>query len=223
MALTAFCPAHAATIDLGVVALSTQLNATITDSLQPLVLQQYGYTQLVFQGSNLGMVLDGGMTVAEVLANDLGSMDPGSLSYNFPISGFGASGSYTQTSSGEPPTVLTLVVTSVMGHTNPNNQVGGQISVDLTKSASTYLTILNHAGSASNGVASSNVTVTTLTLGTIGSTTYQGENVGTTWQVNGSSNPAGPSSVPEPGTVWFAAAGCTAVLFLRRRLRGQAF
>ena len=214
-------PAIASVVDLGTVAEGTNVNATIFNSAFPSDTETYTYQQLVFLGSNLDLVLDGGLTVAEVLAADLEPADNGTLTYNFPFT-FGASGSYSQDGlpiiGVSPGTTLDFTATSQSGtvYTSFNN-VGAVIGVDPTNAAGTYSAILGNTGHGLvQGIPTSTTTTVTLTLGIIGDTVYEGEDVTTTWEDSGQVSSAGLTATPEPSTFWFALAGLCAVLVTRR-------
>src|SRR5580658_1186750 len=84
------------TVDLGTVAYTIGISASIMNTDYPLDTETYTYQQLVF-GGPLSMVVDGsGDTLEYVLSQDLGNANNGTLDYNFPFT-FGASGSYVQT------------------------------------------------------------------------------------------------------------------------------
>jgi hypothetical protein len=212
-------PAHAGIVDLGTVAVSTQLNATITDSNAVGSLLTYSYTQLRFVGGSQSLTFDNNQTVSSVLANDLGAVDPGSLSYNFP-SPFGASGTYSQLTPNTSPNIgvlLAFTVTSVSGHVYSGfNSVGAAIMFDPTNAAMTYSTILgNRSGIGSGGAPIPSTTVTTLTLGRIGANTYIGESADTTWQTTNQFTSTSPT--PEPSTLWLGAVALTGLNLWRKR------
>ena len=149
--------------DLGTVAASIQINAQIDTSTG----STYTYNQLLFLGSSLNAVVTDSngnqTTVAEILANDLGPANNGTLSYNFPVPG-GSSGTFVQTSTTPGPSFSsqsdppqTFQATSVSGSTYPSNQIGASDSVNPLNPADTYVTILSlpPADVINNGTVSS--------------------------------------------------------------------
>src|ERR1700722_3771233 len=83
--------ASAGTVDLGTVAVTIGINASILNTDFPIDLETYTYQQLLF-APGLSVVFDGGQGIYQALAGDLGNANPGTLDYNFPFT-FGASGS----------------------------------------------------------------------------------------------------------------------------------
>jgi len=88
------------TVDLGTVAVSIGINGSIMNTDFPTYTETYTYQQLLFKGP-LDMEFDSGQTLGEVLAQDFGNVNNGTLDYNFPFA-FGASGGYTQNAVTEP-------------------------------------------------------------------------------------------------------------------------
>jgi hypothetical protein len=158
------------TVDLGTIGSGTNVNASIVNHDYANQIETYTYQQLLFLGSNLGLVLDSGQTVAEVLAQDLGQANNGTLDYNFPFT-YGASGSYSQNGSTTPngSNNISITATSVSGHVyNGHNNVGATISVNPIDAASTYDNILGGRGTQiNNGFPTSTTTTVTLQLGTV--------------------------------------------------------
>jgi len=231
--ITVFVPpaanATTADVDLGTVAYAINVNASIFNTSISDLPQTYTYNQLVYIGSNLGMVLPSGLTVAQTLAALGYVANPGILYYNFPFS-LGASGSYAI--NGSPPNAfpatVSLTATSVSGNVCSGfNNVGATISVDPTNAASTYETILGCDGltTPNNGFPESTTSTVTANLGTYATdgvttsaeTTYTAEVTTTTWESSGIAN--APASVPEPSTMWLAAAGFAALCATRIRWR----
>ena len=95
-------PMTTVTLDLGTVGYGTNVNALILNTAYMSQLETYTYQQLLFgpNTATLNMLLDSGLTVGQVLAQDLGQPNNGTLDYNFPFP-YGASGTYEQT--GSPP------------------------------------------------------------------------------------------------------------------------
>jgi len=220
------------TLDLGTVGIGVNVNASILNLMQSSQLETYTYQQLLFgpDSSTVGMMLDSGLTVGEVLAQDLGPSNNGTLTYNFPFIS-GASGTYAQ--NGSPPFSSTnigpgilqsLTATSVSGNVCTGfNNVGATISVDPTNPASTFATILGCDGitGLDPGFPTSTTTTVTLTLGSITAnntvTVIEGEDTTTTWQSSG--QVGGVSAVPEPSSFWFdlAAIACVCLVGVRKR------
>ena len=219
------------TVDLGIVAYSIGINASIMNTDYPSDSETYTYQQLIFEGP-LSMVIDGsGDTLAYVLAQDLGSANNGTLDYNFPFLS-GASGSYAQTSppmafdaSDPDPGMLSLKATSVSGtQCSGTNTVGSTINVDPTYAATVYQTILgcDSLASPNNGIPT--FTITTVELPPLGeitsdgtTTVYIGEVVDAEWTVDGVIS--GTLSVPEPSLVWLVGGGLAALGWTRVRKR----
>jgi hypothetical protein len=228
--------AEANVVDLGVVAYNTGVNAAIL--FQSSINNTYTFQQLLFSPSApLNMVFDDGRTLAQVLADDLGPEDNGTLTYNFPFAG-GASGVYTLST---PPIVPSPsdpngnigpgIFDSITAQTQSGvgcpgyNTPGSTIGVDPTNSAATFLTIL---GCESLGSAAASLPTSTTTnfalppLGTVtdGSTVtvYEGEVIDTQWQAGGVVL-SPQSTVPEPSTggLIVTAIVCAGAIRLRKR------
>lgn len=224
------------TVDLGTVAYGVNVNASILNSSH---IETYTYEQLLFGGTDLSTVLDSGLTIGEALAQDLGEMNPGTLTYDFLFGG--ASGFYAQNGSppfpptSEFPGTVSVTATSVSGHACPGaNSVGATINIDPINAAETYSAVLGCEPftNLNNGFPTSTATTVTLTLGTITSTgtgntvsvtVVNGEDTTTTWTSSGQLN-AGAASVPEPWSVALVATGIVGLLTFRaarrRRLGG---
>jgi hypothetical protein len=212
------------TVDLGTVAYSIGISASIMNTDFPMDTETYAYQQLLF-GGPLGMVFDTGQTLGQVLANDLGNANSGTLDYNFPIA-FGASGSYMQTSAPgtfdtPDPGTVTLMDQTMSGHACPgDNTVGSTITLDPTQPGIVYTTILGCDGLGPFSGTSSEIitTVTQPLLGTITNgnttTTYIGEVTDFEWAETAANGPASPT--PEPSSLLL---GATVIALLGWRLR----
>jgi hypothetical protein len=212
------------TVDLGTVAYSIGIDASIMNTDFPLDTETYTYQQLIFAGP-LGMVFDSGQSLAFVLSQNLGNANSGTLAYNFPFA-FGASGSYVQTSppgtfDTPDPGTVNFMDTSFSGTACPgDNTVGSTISLDPTQPGIVYATILGCDGLAPiSGISSYTATTETLPpLGTvtngITTTTYIGEVTDFEWTGTAADGPASPT--PEPSGLLLVA---TIVALLGWRLR----
>src|SRR5581483_11852273 len=71
------------TLDLGTVGIGVNVNASILNLMQSSQLETYTYQQLLFgpDSSTLGVLLDSGLTVGDVLAQDIGQPNNGTLTY----------------------------------------------------------------------------------------------------------------------------------------------
>src|SRR5580658_2335672 len=76
--------ASAGTVDLGTVAVTIGINASILNTDFPIDLETYTYQQLLF-APGLSTVFDGGEGIYAALASALGNANPGTLDYNFPF------------------------------------------------------------------------------------------------------------------------------------------
>jgi len=225
------------TIDLGTIGYGLNVNASIINAGASNQLETYTYQQLLFGGNNLNMMLDSGLTVEQVLEQDIGLLNPGTLNYNFPFS-LGASGSYQQ--NGPPPPFppvselpgnVSLTATSVSGHICPGfNDIGATISVDPTNAGNTFATILgcDSFSNLSNGFPTSITTTVSYQLGTVTSNSggnvtvdvIQAEDSTTTWTSTGQANPG--TATPEPSSASLAVVGLVAALCavrIRKRCR----
>src|ERR1035438_2560383 len=81
--------ARAGIVDLGVVSGSIQVNGTITGVPGGFV-DTFSVDALVFGGPNLNLVING-QTVSEILSEDLGAQNNGTLGFNFPDLGLARS------------------------------------------------------------------------------------------------------------------------------------
>jgi hypothetical protein len=215
------------TVDLGTVAYTIGISASIMNTDFPMDTETYAYQQLLFEGP-LGMVFDTGQTLGQVLANDLGNANSGTLDYNFPVS-FGASGSYVQTSppgtfDTPDPGTVNFMAETMSGHACPgDNTVGSTITLDPTQPGIVYATILGCDGlspfSESSSYATTTVTLPPLGTVTTGNTitTYIGEVTDFEWTGSAADGPA--SSTPEPSSLLL---GATIVGLLGWRLRRHA-
>jgi hypothetical protein len=222
--------ANAGTVDLGTVAVSIGINASILNTDFPVDLETYTYQQLLF-APGLSVVFDGGQTVYQALVQDDGNPSNGTLDYNFPFA-FGASGSYAQNgsppfpSSGNPGTV-SFTATSQSGTACPGaNSVGSTINLNPLSSAITFEAILgcDALGPPADNIPPETMTTTTVPLGTITSsgatTTYIGEEVDYEWTISGVVGAVSPASgVPEPASLGLEAAGIAALGWIRVRRR----
>jgi len=219
--LIARLSARAAVVDLGTIAIGTNVNASVVNAEFSSQLETYTYQQLIFQSPDLGLTLDSHLTVAEVLAQDLGSANGGTLDYNFPFT-FGASGSYSQVGlpliGVSPGTMLDFTATSVSGQIYSGfNNVGATIGFDPTDAARTYSAILGGSGvGLSDLPPTSSTTTVTLTLGLIGDTVYEAEDSTTTWTSSGTVLNAVPTATPEPRLGWMSLVVFGAVVVTRR-------
>lgn len=214
-------PARAATIDLGTVAVTTNVSGTVTDSTVLHSVGTYTYDQLLFVGGNLNLSLDGGLTVAQRL-EQLFTVNQGGLSYDF-TSGYGASGTFLQTSPGSPGSVSSFMATTINGMGFPgHNTIGSIDSFNVLDGAGVFNSILgNPLGGQGlvDGTPTSVIADDTITLGTLGGNTIQGDVVNTNWQESASPGAASPS--PEPAGIWLVATGLGLVMLSRRfRSRG---
>lgn len=218
------------TVDLGTVAVSIGINGSIMNTDFPTYTETYTYQQLLFKGP-LDMEFDSGQTLGEVLAQDFGNVNNGTLDYNFPFA-FGASGGYTQNAVTEPfntpdPGVVSFTAQTQSGKgCSGTNTVGSIITLDPIYSGTTYDTILScdGLGNPNNGTpAYVATTVTGPPLGTItnGDTTtvYIGEFTDYEWTVSGEVGPA--SAVPEPTSLSLEVAGIAALGWIRLRKRSR--
>jgi hypothetical protein len=218
------------TVDLGTVAVSIGINASIMNTDFPTYTETYTYQQLLFNGP-LDMQFDSGQTLAQVLAEDLGNANNGTLDYNFPFA-FGASGSYTQNAVTEPfntpdPGVVSFTAQTYSGTAcSGTNTVGSIITLDPIYAGATYDTILScdGLGNLNNAIPPySSTTVTVPPLGTItkGDTTtvYIGEFTDYEWTVSGEVGPV--SAVPEPASLSLEVAGIAALGWIRLRKRSR--
>jgi len=194
------------TVDMGTVATTTGINASINNQDYSQDNETYTYQQLLFLG-NLGFTFDNGQTLGEVLAQDLGNANNGTLDYNFPFT-YGASGSYTENGNATPngSNDISFTAQTQSGRVyDGSNNVGATISVNPTLAASTYDTILGGRGTQiNNNAPAPTTTVATIPLGTVTTTTntvniggsgfdvqtstvtYDGEVADTEWTVSGS-------------------------------------
>jgi hypothetical protein len=202
-------------VDLGTVAYTIGINASILNTDYPIDTETYTYQQLIF-GGPLSMVVDGsGDTLAYVLAQTLGNANNGTLDYNFPFT-HGASGGYVQTSppgtfdTPDPGTISLMAATQSGNQCSGDNTVGSTITLDPTQPIVVYTKILGCEGLAAISENSDLMTTTvTIPIGTVTSgnstTTYVGEVTDFEWTGTGSVGPASP--VPEPAYLWLCASG----------------
>ena len=185
-------------VDLGVVGESMQINGYPFGEAN--LIATYSYTSLEFFGDlNLVVNISKGQpqTLGEVLANDLGSLDIGSLSFNFPLGGSPAhaSGTLSQNTFG-----LTLIGGDVTISPRPrpftlqtvfNSHgavVGDQINLDPLDPAGLFIALQNahvtgvFSPEPMNQSIVAKTVVTMLNLGTANGTTYVGESVDTVYQ-----------------------------------------
>ena len=207
-------------VDLGVVDISTDSNASIQDLSDPSLVLTYTYQQQLFFG-NLSMTFDSGQTLGQVLVTDEGPQFQ-DLVYNFPFVG-GASGGYVQntiTTGISPGEFLSFTAESYSGTVYPGaNNVGATINLDPTNPLLTLSTILGGMSTANFQVGGEQLTETTVTLPplgtiTIGSdvTTYIGEGEYFSWVDDG----AAAAPVPEPSSFCLALFVFGAVGIFRR-------
>jgi PEP-CTERM motif len=215
--------ASAGTVDLGTVAVTIGINASILNTDFPMDTETYTYQQLLF-APGLSLVFDGGQGIYAALASALGNANTGTLDYNFPFT-LGASGSYTQNGSppfpgsGNPGT-LSFTAQTQSGHACAGaNAVGSTINLNPLFSATDLEAILgcDALGPPTDNIPPPTTTTTTIPLGTItsgGTTTlYEGEVVDTEWTVSGVIGPA--TSAPEPGSLFLMATGIGALFWIR--------
>ena len=140
-------------VDLGVVDISTDSNASIQDLSDPSLVLTYTYQQQLFFG-NLSMTFDSGQTLGQVLVTDEGPQFQ-DLVYNFPFVG-GASGGYVQntiTTGISPGEFLSFTAESYSGTVYPGaNNVGATINLDPTNPTA-Y--VIDHPGRDVHGEFSS--------------------------------------------------------------------
>jgi len=217
------------TVDLGLVAVSIGINASIGLSGFPSDTDTYTYQQLQFLG-NLSMEFDNTQTLGQVLAQDLGNANIGTLDYNFPFTS-GASGSYAQNAlqpsfaTGNMGSIGFTAITQ-SGHVcSGSNSAGSSLTLDPLLPATTFETILGCEAFSGVNDGTEMETVTTLTLpplGTITSagttTVYVGEFTDYEWISEGASiSPGGPPTVPEPSSLWLGGGGLAALGWIRIR------
>jgi hypothetical protein len=226
--------AKAGIVDLGVVSGSIQVNGTITGVPSGFV-ETFSVYALVFGGPNLNLVING-QTVSEILSEDLGAQDNGTLGFNFPD--LGLAGTSVANGNLLDPNNLSLVplvpvqlkwtLTSFAGTPGfcPPNCVGTQTSNLSVLDPAGLVTAMSNAGillppppGAFTDIAPlSESLTTTLNLGTMAGTTYYAEAANTNWQASANFIPA---SVPEPASWSLIALGAAAMARLRRRLWGR--
>lgn len=218
--LTQATPARAGTLDLGTVVNLAAVSGTINVSPVLHDVETYSYGQLLFVGGNLNLQLDGGLTVAQRL-EQLFTVNQGSLSYDF-TSGYGAAGTFLQTSSGNPGSVSSFMAATISGNGFPgHNTIGSVDAFNVLDGAGVLNSILGNPPGGEGLVDSTPTSVisgNTITLGTLGGNTIQGDVVNTTWQESASPGGAAPS--PEPAAIWLVATGLGLVM-LSRRLRSR--
>lgn len=221
-------------VDLGTIAVETNVNASVYNSADPSMAQTYTYNQLLQNPGNVtdGITLDNGNTIDQELTAQGYFQNTGVFNYNFPLTSGGASGAYSQ--AGSPvyppapfPGTVSLTSSSVSGTICTGfNSVGSTITVDPIDAASTYSIILGCDSSTSinDGFPGSTTSTVSLNLGTVtdlnaGTITYiTGEVPTTTWESSGMINTvAGPvSGVPEPSPGWFVMLGIAGIVAIRR-------
>jgi hypothetical protein len=222
------------TVDLGVVAYSIGVNASI-DYVSGFT-DTYTFQQLLFQsGPSYNLLFDSGLSFAAVLAQDLGNANNGTLDYNFPFIA-GASGSYFFTGSPVLPnpsnptgnigpgildsfTVATQSGTVCSGF----NNVGATTILDPSNPAATFQTILGCESLAPLSVPPEVPTITVVTLPPLGAitsggtvTVYQGEFEDTEY-----TNLPTAASAPEPSTAGFIILAIVGACATRRRKRQE--
>ena len=200
MILIACFPLKAATVDLGIAALSIQLNGSLNS------IGSYTVDALVFVGPNLGLVI-GGQTVAQILATDLGTPESGSFAFNFP--GAGGSGTLENGTSAVSLNGIgnvtispgTWMVTSFSGP-SPDPTGNSVSNFNVFDPGSIVQTLraggvpLRATGFGTNIAPSvSSVTSDPLLLGVNGGTTYIAEVRESVYSVRA-------DFAPEPSTAW---------------------
>jgi hypothetical protein len=187
-------------VDFGIVAESMELNAKLNDPTIAPQQDVYSYTALQFIGPHLNDVVnDSGQTLAQVLRDDLGTPNPGSLSFDFTAS-WGAAATFAQNSGFAiaggnvvfSPNPADFTLTSISR--SHGAAVGDHVSLDLTDGFkfSTALSSANVFGTVPSDLSKTQLndftsTTTTLSLGIVhngnASTTYVGQELDTIYYV----------------------------------------
>lgn len=210
--------------DMGLAVYGINVDAEIVTPAAPSTPLTYVYNQMIFGGINgLDTIVRPGMSLGEVLAQELGPEDNGQLAYDFLLPAGGASGLYLQNGGIPPfptaatvptsPGVVNLTAQSVSGEVcNGSNSPGAAIQIDPTNALSAFEAILGCEtfSGITEGPPQSSTSTVALNVGT---TSYNGQTVGlyvedttTTW---GAIAGQFPATAPEPSSIWLIlAAGC---------------
>ena len=234
------------TVNLGTVAVGEQMDGDLENVQWPgssvnacgtVSSCSYEYNQLLFEGSDQNLVFDSGQTLSQVLADDLGPSDRGTLTYNFVSGGGlnGSSGSLSQNSTiGDvDPTTRSagdagpraFTDTACSGFCTPS-PIGQQTTLDPLDTSSVFTALYDAGAIGSSGPNpvlrtfgfSSSCTSVSLTFGKITSeagafvTDYEGEAtecqfVPTTLAVTTTSLPGGTVGTFYPSTTLGASGG----------------